>query len=100
MRDLVGMRAQPGDARLFEAGLDKTCDAVIFVDSSLADRQARVKASRGWEPAELARREAAQMALEEKRRRSAYSLMNHGDRSDLEQKVRSALGAILAGPAT
>ncbi len=48
---------------LLETGLDADCDAVWFIDASPAVRLARV-AARGWDAAELARREAAQAARE------------------------------------
>jgi dephospho-CoA kinase len=56
---------------LLEAGLAPECDALVFVDATLEQRQARV-ARRGWTEQELLRREAAQMPLEEKRSRCGY----------------------------
>lgn len=75
---------------LFEAGLEDECDAVIFVDCSRAERLRRVRESRGWEEGELARREKAQMALDDKRRRSDYVVRNAGDLAALEAGVREA----------
>ncbi|MGQ0626869.1 MAG: dephospho-CoA kinase [Phycisphaerales bacterium] len=83
---------------LFEVGLDALCHAVIFVDAPRPIRLARVKATRNWDEDELARREASQIPAEEKRKRAAYCLMNHGDRADLAKKVRSTLATILAAP--
>ncbi|MGH9895902.1 MAG: dephospho-CoA kinase, partial [bacterium] len=54
---------------LFEAGLDRRCDAVIFVDAPESVRQERVRASRGWDAGELRRREKNQWPLESKRER-------------------------------
>lgn len=51
---------------LFEAGWADGCDAVLFVDTPLEIRQQRA-AQRGWSAEELARREASQMAVDEKR---------------------------------
>jgi dephospho-CoA kinase len=51
---------------LFEAGWAAECDAVLFVDTPLEIRQQRA-AKRGWSAEELARREASQMPVEEKR---------------------------------
>jgi dephospho-CoA kinase len=51
---------------LFEAGWADECDAVLFVDTPLEIRQQRA-AQRGWSAEELARREASQMPVEEKR---------------------------------
>lgn len=79
---------------LFEAGVDAECDAVFFVDTPRQARLARVARGRGWSEAELARREAAQMPLDEKRRRSDHVIANDGDLDDLRARVRAALEAI------
>ncbi|WP_437225705.1 dephospho-CoA kinase [Planctomicrobium sp. SH661] len=65
-------------ALLIEAGWSNDCDAVIYVDVPDAVRQARV-ASRGWSPAELARRESSQLSLKEKQARSDLIVKNTGD---------------------
>ncbi|MEQ8316737.1 MAG: dephospho-CoA kinase [Phycisphaerales bacterium] len=83
---------------LFEAGVDAECDAVIFVDTLRAVRLARVIEGRGWTEAELARREAAQMPLEEKRRRSQQVVANDGDMDALRARVRAAVEAIRSDP--
>lgn len=71
---------------LFEAGVDKECEAVVFVDAPREARAERV-ARRGWDADELGRREAAQMPLEEKRRRSTYVVVNDGTREELRERV-------------
>lgn len=53
---------------LIEAGLHMECDTVIFVDVPYEERLRRVRETRGWDAAELDRREASQCPLEEKRR--------------------------------
>lgn len=72
---------------LFEAGVDQECDVVIFVDAPLSQRLARVRESRGWDEAELTRRESAQMSLEEKKARSGYVVVNDGDLAALRDRV-------------
>lgn len=72
---------------LFEAGLDAECDAVLFVDAPREQRLARVQATRGWDEAELDRREKAQIPLDEKRRRSDEVILNTGDVGALRQGV-------------
>lgn len=79
---------------LFEAGVDEECDAVIFVDTPREVRLKRVVEGRGWSEAELARREAAQMPLDQKRERSDAVVVNDGDPDALRARVLSALGAI------
>lgn len=79
---------------LFEAGVDAECDAVFFVDTPREIRLRRVAEGRGWSEAELDRREAAQMPLDEKRRRSHAVVVNDGDLASLRTRVLSALEAI------
>ncbi len=52
---------------LFEMGLDKECDRLVFVDCPLPVRLSRV-GKRGWDADEFARREKSQWALDKKRR--------------------------------
>ena len=79
---------------LMEAGLDATCDAVIFVEADRAVRQARVRAARGWDDAMLAAREDSQLPLDAKRNRADYVVANNGALSDLLERVTSILDQI------
>lgn len=81
---------------LFEAGLDQECDAVVFVEAPLAVRQGRVRETRGWDAAELARREKVQLPLDEKRKRSDYEVVNIADADRLRSEARRILDQILA----
>lgn len=78
---------------LLEAGLGPQCDAVLFVDAPRPVRLARVMAARGWDDAELARREAAQWPLDRKRAASSQVIENDGDLAGL----REQLGRVLEG---
>lgn len=80
---------------LFEAGLDRKCDAVIFVDCAESTRLARVKTGRGWDAEELRRREKKQWSLETKRERSDYVIVNNEDVAALRRRVRLTLDEIL-----
>ncbi|MFI4915638.1 MAG: dephospho-CoA kinase [Phycisphaerales bacterium JB060] len=80
---------------LFEAGVDAECDAVLFIDTPRQARLTRVAGGRGWSEAELDRREAAQMPVEEKRRRSDRVIANDGDLDALRARVEAALEAIV-----
>lgn len=73
-------------ALLLEAGWDRLCDQVVFVDVPQEQRLARAR-SRGWDDGELARREATQLSLAEKKSRSTVSLDNAGSLADLQQAV-------------
>lgn len=80
---------------LFEAGLDKECDTVIFVDADQPVRLARVKQGRGWDEQELSKREQSQMPLDLKRRRADHVVVNNGDWSELKAQVRRILNQLV-----
>jgi dephospho-CoA kinase len=80
---------------LFEAGLAGECDAVVFVDAPREVRLARVKARRGWDEAELTRREAAQWPLEKKRAASRFVVDNRGDVDEVSRQVARIAGILL-----
>lgn len=79
---------------LFEAGVDAECDAVVFVEATHATRLGRVREGRGWDEAELDRREKAQMPLDEKRRRSDHVVTNNGTLDELESRAAKLLATI------
>jgi dephospho-CoA kinase len=81
---------------LFEAGLDKACDAVIFVDAPLETRLLRVKETRGWGPQELGKREISQWPLDNKRELSDYTVTNAADAAAVRDQVRELLPLILS----
>jgi dephospho-CoA kinase len=60
---------------LFEAGWDKLCDKVLYVDAPRDLRLERAIA-RGWSAEQFAAREASQMPLEEKATRSHIIVRN------------------------
>ena len=79
---------------LFEAGVDRECDLILYVDAPLQARVGRVKAARGWDAAELGRREKAQLPLEEKRQRSDDVVVNDGEPGALPGRVADLLQRI------
>lgn len=80
---------------LFETGLDRQCDAVVFVDAPLKVRQQRVTASRNWDPQELERRENLQWPLDRKRQISDHTIRNTADAAIIRSQVREVLSRIL-----
>jgi dephospho-CoA kinase len=89
---------------LFETGLNARCDAVVFVDVPQEIRVMRVKAQRGWDEAELLRRENLQLPLDKKRQISDYVLTNSAVvaqtapmADDTRNQVRLILSRIVAG---
>ncbi|MCA9279352.1 MAG: dephospho-CoA kinase [Phycisphaeraceae bacterium] len=83
---------------LFEAGVDKECDAVVFVDCPQETRLERVKRSRHWTEDDLARRESAQMPLQQKRERCRFVIENsdHVTQTDLRHAAERVLKALAA----
>jgi len=81
---------------LFEAGLDEQCDAVVFVDTPREIRLRRLKSRSGWDEAELARREKAQLPLDVKRERSDYVLSGAGTADEVRDRVLRFLNEIAA----
>jgi dephospho-CoA kinase len=67
------------------------CDALVFVDAPLEERERRAAAHRGWEVGEVARREAAQLPLEAKRERADLTIRNDAGLDQLRAAVRDAL---------
>lgn len=81
---------------LFEAGLNRDCDAIIFIDTDLQERVRRVAESRGWSEAELLKRENFQWGLDKKRNISDYVLKNVADPEEFRGMIRETLSKILA----
>ena len=67
------------------------CDLLVFVEVSQAERERRARTRRGWDPGELARREAAQLPLDQKRQRADIVVPNEGTLEELEAAVRAVL---------
>jgi dephospho-CoA kinase len=81
---------------LFEAGLNRECDAVVFIDVDLGERVRRVTESRGWSEEELLRREKFQLPLDKKRDISDYVIKNVADHEEFRAKIGETLSQILA----
>jgi dephospho-CoA kinase len=97
---LAEMRRQIGAARraagvavvvdaplLMEADLDSLCDALVFLECPREARLARAVA-RGWDAAELERRERFQRPLEVKRRRASFILESGASLETTFQQVQ------------
>ncbi|MCZ6596703.1 MAG: dephospho-CoA kinase [Planctomycetota bacterium] len=77
-------------------GLTGLCDALVFVEAGEEVRAERAMRTRGWKAGELARREAAQLPLTEKKKRADYVLSNEGGMEELEQAVQEILAQLIA----
>ena len=74
-----------------EHGLARLCDVLVFVDTDAGARDRRAQRERGWPSGEVARREAAQLPLDEKRRRAHHVIRNNQGLAELESAVRAVL---------
>ncbi|MFT3785314.1 MAG: dephospho-CoA kinase [Tepidisphaeraceae bacterium] len=83
---------------LFEAGLADACDALLFVDAPRELRVKRVMATRGWDDAELARREAAQVPLDDKRHRADWVLRSDAPEANLVPQLKRIVEELLQRP--
>ena len=81
--------------KLFEAGLERICDAVVFVDAPRARRLERVGLSRGWGEAELDRRENLLDPLDKKRARADYTVVNDSGFDELRRSIERVLSTII-----
>ena len=71
---------------LFEAGWHEICDAVVYIHVPHEVRLQRLREGRGWNADELTRREASQMPLAEKQRRSDWTIDNTTDLEETTQQ--------------
>jgi dephospho-CoA kinase len=81
--------------KLFEAGLDRLCDSVIFVDTLMSTRVRRVEQNRGWSERELIRRENRQTPLDQKRANADYVIVNHAGLDELREQVERVFSSVL-----
>lgn len=82
--------------KLFEGGLDRLCDAVIFVDAEWSSRAQRVAKTRGWTEEELKRRENLQNPLDLKKANADYVIVNHSGIDALRSQVERVFSSVLA----
>lgn len=73
-------------ALLLEAGWSDICQATVFLEVPDAMRLKRVK-QRGWSEEEFAKREASQLNLNDKRKRSDVIIRNDGDVNDSSKEL-------------
>ncbi len=85
---------------LFEAGLDRDCDAVIFVKTPYDKRLQRVRQTRGWSAEDLVKREKMQIPLDKKEHLADYIVDNSGDALACLHQIRDVFSQILARKVT
>lgn len=74
------------------------CDALVFVDAPPELRDARAQRDRGWQPGEVARREALQRPLAEKRAACHFVISNSSDLDALQNEANRVLDALRTRP--
>ena len=75
-------------ALLFEAGWDKLCTAMVFVDTPFEARLERVVHNRNWTKQMLIERELMQIPLDKKAQMCCYTLSNYTDTSTLFENAQ------------
>jgi dephospho-CoA kinase len=78
-------------AVMMEAGWDKHCDKVIFVDAAREVRLERLLEKRGWSAEEVLARESSQLPVEDKRRRADAVIHNSGPPERVAEQVEKLL---------
>ena len=81
-------------ALILEKRLDRLCDYVVYIRASEEVRRTRAQESRGWPPAEVARREAAQVSLKAKRERADYIVDNNTSPEHTLEQIRRILARV------
>jgi dephospho-CoA kinase len=82
-------------AVLFEAGWNDLCHAIVFIDVPRGERLRRLHAGRGWDEAEVERREASQVSLETKRSRSNFVIDNAHSVDEAGRQLKEVLSKTL-----
>ncbi len=80
---------------LMEKNLQGDCDVLVFVDAPETLRLERVQAARGWDAAELTRRQKNQLPLDKKLEAADYCVDNSRDEVHCQQQVRRILSQII-----
>jgi dephospho-CoA kinase len=74
-------------AVMLEAGWNKVCDWLVYIDVPAEVRLRRLEQQRGWRAKEVTEREQAQMPLTLKKSRAAYTVDNSGSPEQTQQQV-------------
>lgn len=76
-------------AVMLEAGWNRVCDRLVYIDAPRELRLQRLAEHRRWTPEDVAARERAQWPLEEKQHRAEWTLDNSGSRERLAEQVEA-----------
>lgn len=78
-------------AIMLEAGWNNGCDRLVYIDTPRETRLERLARTRGWAEKEVQAREAAQLPLDEKKRRADAVIDNAGSPAATARQVADLL---------
>lgn len=84
-------------AVMLEAGWNKVCDRLVYIDAPRELRLQRLAKHRRWTPQDVELRERAQWALEEKRKRADFIIDNSGSREQLTEQIEALVRNLESG---
>jgi dephospho-CoA kinase len=87
-------------ALLVEAGWDRECDVIVYVDAEAQQRLERIRRARQWSEQEVAARQQAQVSLKLKRKRADYVVDNSGSMDATFQQVERLVCCIVRHPSS
>lgn len=86
--------------KLYEAGIDELCDAVIFVRTCRETRISRAVWIRGWTESQLFNRETMQKSLKKKEESADYVVENDSTLDALRSQLEQVFSSILSSRAS
>ena len=78
-------------ALILEKKLDTLCNIMVYISAPEDVRLERARKARGWDPPEVARREASQISLKTKQARADYIIDNRTSPEHALQQIRGIL---------
>jgi dephospho-CoA kinase len=79
---------------ILEKGLDRLCDFLVYIGAPEHVRRSRAGQTRGWDPSEVARREATQVSLKTKQDRADYTVDNSTSPEHTLEQIQTILSQI------
>jgi len=82
-------------AVMVEAGWEKLCSHLVFVEADPTERSERVRRARGWDEQLWRQREKMQISLDKKRGKCQYTLGNRSSEPHLRERIRRLFHQVL-----
>lgn len=80
---------------LLEAGYERWCDYVIFIDIDEEIRHQRLSKNRGWDREKIKKVENLQIPLDKKAKKADFIICNNSSIPDLAQQINNILTTVL-----